>query len=258
MRGLVVWLAAGLVGGCQGHRQGATIEEQRGAPDRTSCVVDDDCVAAPLVSPDLCCDSGVPSEVVSRAFYEWRQATRASRCEGVQCPAMPSPAVPRPCAIEPRCVAGQCTHSCDEPTAVETDRRAASSEAFVARVVAARAEADGRWLRVEVTALGLVGCEVASPDTSCPPDAEVRTLDRREWRELDERWADVRDRGGCRAARIDDTAWTPIRVFAAHETIDARTPEDPAALHPPQCFSLQHLVGWMTRHWQARPRTTSP
>ncbi|MBX3246976.1 MAG: hypothetical protein KF901_07330 [Myxococcales bacterium] len=243
--------------GCSGSRQGATVEGQPGAPDRASCVVDDDCVAAPLTSPDLCCDTGVPAEVVSRAFDEWRRATRARRCEGVVCPAIPSPTPPRACAVEPRCVAGQCAHSCDdvggprdEPAADRATEGA--SDALRDRVVVARLDADGRWLRVEATSAGLVGCEVPSAETACPASTEARPLGRGELRELDERWANVHRRGNCRAARIDDTAWTPIRVSSTRETIDARAPADPESLHPPECFSLQHLVGWMTRQWLTR------
>jgi hypothetical protein len=251
MRALVV-VVGGLMIACSGSRPGSAGAEDRqsSTPDRLACQVDADCVSAPLHAPDEpCCDTGVHLGVVSRAYEDWRRAHRLQHCADVACPALPSPTPPRPCATEPRCLAGQCSGSCDAPSTVGLPTEA--SEAARQQLEVAAERSSGRWLRVSVEATALIGCEASSADAACEDDSVRRALDEPAQRELDARWSAFLNRPGCRV-RIDDTGWARVRIAWSHGSFDARSPTDPDALEPAECFSPQRLVGWIVREFDGR------
>lgn len=95
-----------------------------GAPDRSACAADSDCVVTsvpnqgapqpPASSLGCCASSGHAS--VSRAYFDWVRAWQARYCPATpECPPLPPPAMPAPCVFEARCVAGRCGNACAAP-----------------------------------------------------------------------------------------------------------------------------------------------
>ena len=74
MAARLIWLALAAVLGLA-----ACSSARRGQPDPVECVTAADCAPGPLVNPDdVCCDTGVPLDVFSRKYLEWRAGIRAS------------------------------------------------------------------------------------------------------------------------------------------------------------------------------------
>lgn len=126
---LVAACDRGSLGSHGGSKTGATFDTHGllsgpGAPDRSACVTDADCVVAdiptnrsPAPPPHLagCCPAS-GHEPQSRKFFDWVRAFQAAHCptDRAECPDLPPPAAPAPCVHEPRCVSQRCTNACGQ------------------------------------------------------------------------------------------------------------------------------------------------